>query len=462
MNNEEKVTCGALHGLTLVTMDETRRIIKNAGILWEDDRIKMIGSSTEIIKFAEERNIESQDCSGKIAFPGLVNTHTHLYQNLLKGLGTDTALESWWHKVIAPAGIHLKHSHLAAAVAGGAIEAVRSGVTTIVDYMQVHPIPNLSDSEITVMRDIGVRLVYGRGFRTTGRDSGFPAELIEQTQNVFSDVLRLKERFEKPDQMTNIWLAPAGAWALSLESLQETSEFSRQYDIPVMMHMYETDTDEIVCRKKYNTSALDYFINSGLLTNRLLAVHCVKTGEEEFKMFQKYGVQVSHNPVSNMYLASGVAPVPKMHQAGLTVSLGTDGAASNNCNDLLEVIKTTALLQKVHLIDPLAMTAQRVLEMATIDAAKCIGMEKEIGSLEVGKKADFFIVNPYRCARMCPVHDPVASLVYSGGNRAVEKVMINGRVVLNNGNFVKVDEEKVLVDEQQKANELVVQAGYFS
>lgn len=458
---QETVHQGAVHGATLVTMDQTRRIIKNAGILWENDRITMIGPSAEIVQIAEARNIKSQDALGEIVFPGLINTHTHLYQNLLKGIGTDSSLASWWHKVIGPAGIRLKHSHLEAAAAGGVIEAIRCGVTTIVDYMQVHPIPNLSDTEIATVRDMGVRLVYGRGFRTTGRDSGFPEELIEKTEDVFTDVLRLKERFEKTDQMTKIWLAPAGAWALSLESLKETSEFAHQVDVSIMMHMYETDVDDTVCRNKYNMSALEYFKESGLLTERLLAVHCVKMGQEEITMFQKYGVKVSHNPVSNMYLASGVAPIPDMQQVGLTVGLGTDGAASNNRNDLLEIMKSTALLHKVHLLDPLAITAQRVLEMATIDAAKCIGMEKEIGSLEVGKKADFFVVNPYRCAGMCPVHDPIASLVYSAGNRAVEKVVVNGEVILDKGCFVGVDEEKVLVTEQQMANELVTQAGYF-
>lgn len=458
---QETVHQGAVHGATLVTMDEARRIIKNAGMLWENDRITWLGPSAEILKVAQARNIKSQDALGKIVFPGLINTHTHLYQNLLKGLGTDNSLESWWHKVIAPAGIRLKHRHLTAAVAGGVIEAIRCGVTTIVDYMQVHPIPNLSDTEITTVREMGARLVYGRGFRTIGRDSGFPEELIEKTEDVFTDVLRLKEEFEKTDQMTKIWLAPAGAWALSLESLKETSDFARQVNVSMMMHMYETDADEAVCRKNYKMSALEFFTKSGLLMERLLAVHCVKMGQEELTIFHKNGIKVSHNPVSNMYLASGIAPIPDMQQAGLTVGLGTDGAASNNRNDLLEVMKSTALLHKVHSLDPLAMTAQRVLEMATIDAAKCIGMDKEIGSLEVGKKADFFVVNPYRCPGMCPVHDPIASLVYSAGNRAVEKVVVNGEVILDKGCFVRVDEEKVLVTEQQMANELVAQAEYF-
>lgn len=452
----EQVTTGsALCHVTIVTVDPVRRILTDAGLLWENDRIVAIGTTAEIQQLAAQKNIQPEDGTGKFVFPGLINTHTHLYQNLLKGLGTDTALENWWHRVIAPAGIHIRREHVAAAAAGGALEAVRSGVTTIVDYMQVHPVAELSDAEIDVLLDMGVRLVYGRGFRNSGRDSGFPPELIEETDAVFSDILRLKNKYERPDLMTRIWLAPAGVWALSLAGLRETGSFAKQYSAPVTMHMYETGSDEAVCRKKFNQSALACFEESGLLDTHLLAVHCVKMGEAELAAFQAHGVYISHNPVSNMYLASGVAPVPVMRKMGMPIGLGTDGAASNNCNDMLEVLKSTALLHKVACCDPLAMTAQEVLEMATIEAARCIGMEQEIGSIEVGKKADFFVMNPGRCPRTCPVHDPVASLVYSAGTRAIEKVVINGKAVMVDDDFPALDEKEILRVEQQQAQELM-------
>lgn len=453
--SEQQIIGGALYHVTVVTVDPARRILKDAGLLWENDRIVAIGSTEEIQSLAAQKNIQSEDGTGKFVFPGLINTHTHLYQNLLKGLGTDTALENWWHRVIAPAGIRIRHDHVAAAAAGGALEAVRSGVTTVVDYMQVHPVACLSDAEIDVMKNMGVRLVYGRGFRNTGRDNGFPSELIEETDAVFADVLRLKNKYERSDLMTRIWLAPAGVWALSLAGLRETGTFAKQYSVPVTMHMYETETDETVCRKKFKRSALACFEESGLLDSHLLAVHCVKMGETELAAFKAHNVYVSHNPVSNMYLASGVAPAPLMRKMGMTVGLGTDGAASNNSNDMLEVLKSTALLHKVSVCDPMAMTAQEVLEMATIEAARCIGMAQEIGSIEVGKKADFFVMNPGRCPRTCPVHDPVASLVYSAGARAIEKVVINGKAVLVEGDFPALDEKEILRVEQQQAQELM-------
>lgn len=460
MNAGEDKHSGAICNATIVTVDSQRRILDNAGLIWDQDRVVMIDSSDVVRECAADKGICVEDARGKIVFPGFINTHTHLYQNLLKGLGTDTTLENWWHRVIAPAGIRIRGEHVAAAAAGGALEALRSGVTTIVDYMQVHPVEQLSDIEIEVLREIGVRLVYGRGFRDTGRESGFPPELIEEAKNVFDDVLRLKSKFEHADLMTRIWLAPAGIWALSPAGLQETAKVSMFYNVPVMMHMFETTTDETLCRKLYHRSALECFKASGLLDSHLLAVHCVQMGEAELTEFRSRDVFVSHNPISNMYLASGVAPVPRMREMGLEIGLGTDGAASNNCNDMLEVIKSTALLHKVFSRNPMAVTAQEVLEMATIGAARCIGLEQEIGSLETGKKADLFVLNPSRCARTCPVHDPVASLVYSASSRAIEKVVINGRPVIVDGRFPTLDEMQILRDEQRQAQDLLRRAGY--
>jgi 5-methylthioadenosine/S-adenosylhomocysteine deaminase len=421
----------------------------------------VIGDSQLVQAEAKKRGIESKDLRGKIVFPGLINTHTHIYQNLLKGLGNDCDLENWWMKVIGPAGVNLEEKHVIAAAAGFAIEAIRSGTTTVVDYMQVNPIPWLSDAEIQTLNTIGLRLVYSRGYRNTGADVGFPVELIEFTDDVFMDVLRLKKKYETDEsKMIKIWLAPAGAWALTLQGLEETSEFALSQDIPITMHMYETPTDEAICQKRYNCSALQYFEKSGLLQNKLLAVHAVKIGHSEIQAFKDFEVAISHNPISNMYLASGVAPVPQMIDEGLAVSLATDGSASNNCNDMLEVLKVTALLHKVHWNNPLAMDAIKVLEMATVDAAKCIGLETEIGSLEAGKRADFFVLNPYKCGRTCPVHDPIASLVYSSGNRGVERVVIDGKTVLEKDGFVALDEEHILFRQQVMADDLFRKAGY--
>lgn len=443
---------GAIINATIVTMDENRRIIQDGGILWLDEKIHMVADSESVKRAAIERCVNIENGNKKVIFPGLINTHTHIYQNLLKGLGMNLSLKDWWPRVIAPAGVNIREKHVSAAAFGQAIESIRSGCTTVVDYMQVHPTAELSDVLVEGMLKAGVRIVYGRGFRNTGAELGFPKELIEDTKFVFDDVLRLKKKYQETgSSMVKIMLAPAAAWALTFEGLRESSSFAKENDIFTAMHMFETDIENQICQEKYGKTALSYFEDAGLLSSKLLAIHCVKVGNEELDAFRNYNVKISHNPVSNMLLASGVSPIPQMLKIGLDVGLATDGAASNNCNDMLEILKITALIHKVYWNDPTILNAESILEMATIKAAKTIGMDGEIGSLEEGKRADFFIINPYLCARTCPIHDPIAALIYSVGSRAVEKVVVNGCCLLENSELVTIDEEKSLKNLQEMA-----------
>lgn len=443
---------GAVVNATVVTMDPQRRVLENAGILWHDGKIQMIAASQDVREKARNLGIRIKDAKGAAVFPGLVNTHNHLFQHLLKGLGTDMELETWWPGVIGPAGIQLRETHLQAAVRGGVLEALRSGTTTIADYMQVHPVPGLSAVEIETARELGVRLVYGRGYRNYAKDPRFPRQLIDNMNQVFGEVQDLKKRYQ--DDMTKVWLAPAGVWALTYEALENTAAFSKEQNVPVMMHVFETETDNQVCLARYQKRAIACYEDSGLLSPQFLAVHSVHTDAQDIAAFARHGVKVSHNPVSNMYLASGVSPVPEFLKAGIVVSVATDGAASNNGNNMLETLKTTALLQKVISRNPLAMTAQTVLEMATIGGARALGLENSIGSLEIGKQADLFLLDPAQSPGCCPIHDPVASLVYSSDTRGVTMTVVNGSILLEDGEFVSLDEEAMLRDEQRLAQDL--------
>jgi 5-methylthioadenosine/S-adenosylhomocysteine deaminase len=192
----------------------------------------------------------------------------------------------------------------------------------------------------------------------------------------------------------------------------------------------------------------------------VLMVHCVYLTNTDIRKAGEHGLKVSYNPVSNMYLASGVAPIGEMLKNKITVGLGVDGAASNNGQDMLELMKTAALLQKVHTLNPTEISAEKVLEMATIDGAKAIGMESEIGSLEVGKKADFVIFNPYRSAKAVPVHNPVSTLVYASTMQNIESVAVDGTFLMENGVVTVVpDEEALLREGQNVANRLALRAG---
>lgn len=454
---------GAIIHSTIVTMNPKREILKNAGILWDNGKIVLLGNSEDILEKAKNLKTDVIDAGGAFVFPGLINTHNHLFQHLLKGYGADMNLENWWPSIIGPAGSNLRECHLRAAVRGGALEALRCGTTTIVDYMQVHPVKDLSSAEIETAAEIGIRLIYGRGYRNYSRGGAFPQKLNEDLNQVFDEVKYLYKHYEtSADGLTRIFLAPAAAWAVTFDGLKDTADFSRQERIPVTMHTFETETDKKVCKEKYGMRAIDYYEKAGILSPGFLAVHCVNMDVDDIKTYKEHDVKISHNPVSNMYLASGVSPVTKFMKQGMTVSLATDGAASNNSNNMLEVLKSAALIHKVYNRDPQALTARQVLEMATINGARAIGMENVIGSLEEGKQADMFIFDPFKSPTCCPTSDPISTLVYSCDSRGVITTIVKGKILLKDDHFVALDEEKILREEQEQSHDLAKKSDIVS
>jgi 5-methylthioadenosine/S-adenosylhomocysteine deaminase len=438
------MTKGFIH-VNIYTMDKKEQIINDGGILYDDDIIVAIGNSQDIEQMCVGMDIELEDGQGKFIFPGLINTHTHLYQGLFKGLGSDMNLKDWWPKVLAPIAMNLNEEHLENGVRHGIAEALKTGVTTLVDFMQFHPVKGLSEVEIKTAKEMGIRLVYGRGFRDAGENMGV-SSMNEKVEDVFNEITYLKEKYEKEDDMVKVWLAPAAIWTFSDKGLEETRNFATKTRTPIMMHMFETEYDDVVCLEKFKKKAIDYYVEKNFLGPDLLAVHSVHVTEEELDIYRKYEVKVAHNPVCNMYLGSGTAPVIEMLKKGITVGLGTDGAASNNSNDMIEVLKTTILLHRNEYKKADCLNAYDVLKMATIEGAKCLGMEDRIGSLEIGKKADMLIFNPSKSFKTSPAHDGLASFVYSGDYRAIEKVIVNGKVVLKDGKLVNGDEDEIIKD----------------
>lgn len=434
--------------ITIVTVDSNNTILNDAGLLFENGIITDIGSSEQIEHLAASCGAELKDGHGQYLFPGLVNTHTHLYQEIMKGMGSDLSLEDWFPKSMAPAGAVLTADHVAAGVRLGLIEAIRCGVTTVADYMQLQPVRGLGKLELDIAKETGIRMVYGRGYRDIGKP-----ELIEDANAVFEDVASLKEEFEG-NGLYQISLAPAAGWGASAELLKATRAFADKSHTPIMMHMFETETDNNVSLSRHQKPAIDFYEETGLLGPDLLAVHSVAIGDKEISKYREYGAAVSYNPVANMYLASGVAPIRKMLEAGIRVGIGTDGAGSNNDNDMLEAMKSGALLQKAFAKDPQALTAPMMLRMASIDGAAALGLSDKIGSIECGKRADFFLYDPSKSAKACPVHDITASLIYSGDHTAVRTVVVNGQTLMTDGKLLTICEEDVLKDAQTAAMDL--------
>jgi 5-methylthioadenosine/S-adenosylhomocysteine deaminase len=239
----------------------------------------------------------------------------------------------------------------------------------------------------------------------------------------------------------HVWVAPASSWAATYKCFEESISAAREMGARITFHCSETESVVRQTTKAWGAKDVAALGRKGLLGPDMLAVHCVWLDQKDISMMAAAGVKVSHCPVTNMLLADGVAPIRKMLDAGITCSLGSDGPASNFTMDMISVMKTASLLQKVHLLDSTAMSAWDVLEMATRGGARALGLESEIGSISVGKKADLVVVELDRPGNV-PVYDPVASIVYSASPENVETVIIDGRVVLDSRRMVTVDEEK--------------------
>lgn len=444
---------------TIVTINNNREILNNGALAIKGDRIIDIGSSEVLTKkYRDAQKII--DATGKAIFPGLINTHNHLFQSLLKGLGDDRALADWLVQVMFPSAAKLTPEEAYYGAMLGCIDGIHSGTTTVMDYMHAHPGPGLADGVIKAFQELGIRGVLGRGYMDNGAEFGTPKAIMQDIKTIEADCVRLLDSYHNSNNgRIKIWVAPAAVWLSTKESLLMSKRLADTYQTGIAIHVSETPFDREASKVLHGNWDIDILAELDIIGPNVLMVHCVHLTPHDIRMTKYFDAKVSHNPVSNMYLSSGVAPIPRLVEAGVTVGIATDGAASNNSNDMLEVLKFAALMQKVHHLDPTIITAEKVLEMATIDGARALGLENEVGSLEVGKKADLFIFNPALSAKAVPMHNPVSTLVYSSSPVNVEMVIIDGSIVLEDGEIKTVKEKNLLAKIQEIADRLSVKAG---
>ena len=437
----------------IVTMDDDKTVIENGVLGISNGQIVIL---EEHIPGKVYQTREVLDARNRVIFPGLINTHSHFFQIMLKGMGADLPLLDWAMEVPVPFGpkITPEIDYYAAKLA--VLESLRSGCTTVTDFMYAHAYNNVGDAVIKAMSEGGIRGVFIRNFHDCGKEFGLPDSFIEPYEKVFSDVERLKREYaDKSDDLIRVWTGPSVTWGISNEGLKRTVEFSNSNGIPYSTHINETDSDNDSTLNRYGKKTIDLMEETGFLSPRLLAVHCVKMSPDEIRRMAKYDVKISYNAVSNMYLGSGVAPIVEFLKAGATISLGTDGAASNNSMDMIETLKISALLQKVKHENPGIISANDVVRMATIDGAKSLHWDEKIGSLEIGKQADLFIFNP-NDPKSVPMHDPVATLVYSSSINNVETTIVNGKILFHQGEFKNgIDEEKFISEFKDNVNKFI-------
>ncbi len=416
-----------IKGGSLLPSPNVEKFIPLGWLTIQNDRISAVGSGPPPPVIAR-RNI---DASGCLVMPGLINGHTHSPMSLFRGLADDLPLKSWLEEHMFPAEKKWVNEEF---VYWGTLlacaEMIRSGTTTFADgYF-------FEDQVAKAVEKSGMRALLGEGILD------FPspdADSPDQALNRMEDFLRQY----KSSPLIQPTLFPHTVYTCSPLLLNRCRDLAERYGIPMVIHLAETKNEVEEVLRKYGQTPVRHLENLGLLSSSLMACHCVWVKEEERDLLARRGVKVIHNPESNMKLASGVAPIPELLARGIPVGLGTDGCVSNNNLDLFQEMDSCAKLHKVHRLDPTVMPSSAVLAMATLEGAKALGLEKEIGSLEAGKKADIAILNLNR-PHLQPIYNIVSLLVYSAVGADVRDVIINGKLVMQDRQLLTLDEEQIL------------------
>jgi 5-methylthioadenosine/S-adenosylhomocysteine deaminase len=417
-----------IRGGTVVTMDKGSRVIENGSVAVRGERIIAVGTNAEIAaKYTSARLINA---TGKVVMPGLINTHTHIPMVMFRGIADDLMLPDWLQKYIFPAEAkNVDEQFVRWGTRLGCLEMIRGGTTTYVDMYYYE------DAIADETAKAGMRGVLGE----TVID--FPAPDNKTWDAAMSYAEKYVQKW-KGHALIVPAIAPHAPYTVSTEHLKQTHELSKRHEVPLVIHVAEDYSEVKTIRDRYKASSVSYLESINLLDNRVIAAHMVWPTEEDIKTLAAREVGVAHCPQSNMKLAAGASPVPQMLKAGVNIGLGTDGAASNNDLDLWEEMDSAAKFHKFVTKDPTILTAKEAVEMATIRGARAIHLDKEIGSLEVGKRADLLIVG-MDSAHQTPLYNVYSHLVYATKASDVETVMINGKVIMQNRRVLTIDEPGV-------------------
>jgi len=424
---------------TVVTVDPARRVIARGSVAIDGRDIVAVGPAEAIA--AAYRGRETIDAAGSVVMPGLINTHTHAPMVLFRGLADDLALMEWLQKYIFPAEAKtVSPEFVRVGTRLAALEMIESGTTTYADMYYF-------EEEIgRATKAAGLRGVLGETIiQFPVPDAKTPAESLARTE-------RFAREFANDDLITPA-VAPHAMYTLDADTLKASRALADRLGLPVLIHLAETADEVKTAQEKYKTTPTAFLESLGFFGPRTIAAHGVHVTPDDIAVLAKRHVGVSHNPESNMKLASGTAPVEAMRKAGVAVGLGTDGAASNNDLDMFEAMRQAAFLHKLMSGDPRAIPAPAALEMATIDGARVLGMEKSIGSLEPGKRADLLIVS-MASARQTPLYDPVSHLVYVTRGDDVRTTIVNGRVLMRDRKVLTLDSRQVLADARATADKV--------
>lgn len=422
---------------TVLTMDRHLTLIEDGAVAIASDQIRSVGRAGE---FKGDMPGKVIDANGGIIMPGLVNTHTHAAMTLFRGLADDLPLMDWLHNHIFPAEAKLDYDRVHLGTRLACAEMIQSGTTCFCDMYL------FEDAVAMAASAAGIRSVVGEVLYD------FPSPNYGPIEKGFDYTKLLMEKW-KGHPLVNIAVEPHSPYLCEPQLLEKAAGLAKENNALLVIHLSETahEVDQII--KEYGRTPVGHLEKLGVLSSRLLACHCVVLSDEDKEQLKRFDVKVSHNPESNMKLASGVAPIPDLLDINVCTGLGTDGCSSNNNLDMFGEMDTAAKLHKVFTGDPTVMDAAKVLKMATIDGARALGLDAVTGSIEPGKKADIIIVDT-QSPHLVPMYNPVSHLVYAAKGSDVVTSVINGIVVMENRQLLTIDLEKTIADVRSAAKEI--------
>lgn len=445
-----RLTATLIDGAAVVTLDADRRVIEPGWVLVDGAEIVEVGEgyAPPAARRSAAKVIEA---AGAALIPGLINAHTHLFQTLFRGRADDKPLFDWLRDCIWPVASEMTAADVEAAATLGLVENLRSGATAVIDHQYVHSDPGIDQAVAAAADRLGVRLLLARGWT----DRNYHPPLQETPAEVISRTKTLYAKWQDHQRVGVEW-GPLIPWGCSDETIRST--MAALPGAGLHIHCAETEAEVAISLAERGVRHVPWLDSLEALGPLTQLAHSIWLDDAELDLIARRGAVVVHCPVSNMYLAAGVARIPEMISRGIPIALGSDGPGSNNRQDLFEVLKTTVLLQKVHRLEAMVLQPEEVLEMACHGGAAALGMTARLGVIEAGRLADLVLVE-LDSPMVAPVHRVVSALVFNCTPADVRTVMVDGRVVISDRRLLTADQETVVARAIETCRDLFQRSG---